>query len=214
MNESNNQRGANDTFSLSTVCCCKKRISGFKIGLLCNVASLPFAYMCSVGDLFCPGTRWFMDALATMLPPLLTFTWFSHRLFNFGRRNPLPRRQVQFPSTQSRSSPSQVQVKSKSSPSQVQVKSKSSLWRIQFVFKSWTVVAQKLILVSDILFNRTPLPGSIIWLVEVQFQSSKSKILHNFSEHTSQSLYLILDLDYKLLFNHFIWNKLLNINMK
>ena len=203
MNESNNQRGVNDTFSLSTVRCCKKRISGFKIGLLCNVASLPFAYMCSVGDLFCPGTRWFMDALATMLPPLLTFTWFSHRLFNFGRRNPLPRRQVQFPSTQSRSSPSQVQVKSK-----------SSLWRIQFVFKSWTVVAQKLILVSDILFNRTPLPGSIIWLVEVQFQSSKSKILHNFSEHTSQSLYLILDLDYKLLFNHFISNKLLNINMK
>ena len=180
-----------------------KRISGFKIGLLCNVASLPFAYMCSVGDLFCPGTRWFMDALATMLPPLLTFTWFSHRLFNFGRRNPLPRRQVQFPSTQSRSSPGQVQVKSK-----------SSLWRIQFVFKSWTVVAQKLILVSDILFNRTPLPGSIIWLVKVQFQSSKSKILHNFSEHTSQSLYLILDLDYKLLFNHFISNKLLNINMK
>ena len=91
-----------------------KRISGFKIGLLCNVASLPFAYMCSVGDLFCPGTRWFMDALATMLPPLLTFTWFSHRLFNFGRRNPLPRRQVQFSSTQST-----VQVKSKSSPSQV-----------------------------------------------------------------------------------------------
>ena len=181
----------------------QKRISGFKIGLLCNVASLPFAYMCSVGDLFCHGTRWFMDALATMLPPLLTFTWFSHRLFNFGRRNPLPRRQVQFPSTQSRSSPSQVQVKSK-----------SSLWRIQFVFKSWTVVAQKLILVSDILFNRTPLPGSIIWLVKVQFQSSKSKILHNFSEHTSQSLYLILDLDYKLLFNHFISNKLLNINMK
>ena len=111
-------------------------------------------------------------------------------------------------------SPGQVQVKPKSSPSQVQVKSKSSLWRIQFVFKSWTVVAQKLILVSDILFNRTPLPGSIIWLVEVQFQSSKSKILHNFSEHTSQSLYLILDLDYKLLFNHFISNKLLNINMK
>ena len=108
MNESNNQRGVNDTFSLSTVRCCKKRISGFKIGLLCNVASLPFAYMCSVGDLFCPGTRWFMDALATMLPPLLTFTWFSLRLFNFGRRNPLPRRQVQFPSTQSRSSPSQV----------------------------------------------------------------------------------------------------------
>ena len=203
MNESNNQRGVNDTFSLSTVRCCKKRISGFKIGLLCNVASLPFAYMCSVGDLFCPGTRWFMDALATMLPPLLTFSWFSHRLFNFGRRNPLPRRQVQFPSTQSRSSPGQVQVKSK-----------SSLWRIQFVFKSWTVVAQKLILVSDILFNRTPLPGSIIWLVEVQFQSSKSKILHNFSEHTSQSLDLILDLDYKLLFNHFISNKLLNINMK
>ena len=86
----------------------QKRISGFKMGLLCNVASLPFAYMRSVGDLFCPGTRWFMDALATMLPPLLTFTWFSHRLFNFGRRNPLPRRQVQFPSTQSRSSPSQV----------------------------------------------------------------------------------------------------------
>ena len=196
MNESNNQRGANDTFSLSTVCCCKKRISCFKIGLLCNVASLPFAYMCSVGDLFCPGTRWFMDALATMLPLLLTFTWFSHRLFNFGRRNPLPRRQVQFPSTQSRSSPGQV------------------YGVFNFVFKSWTVVAQKLILVSDILFNRTPLPGSIIWLVEVQFQSSKSKILHNFSEHTSQSLYLILDLDYKLLFNHFISNKLLNINMK